>query len=314
MDEYEAEVAQWCYEAIQEMSRYSDRSMQSADFRFGVSDLGWCAEKSRRMLDRQEPEDEELLLAWIGTALGDAFEKAVKRKNPDAIIQSEVTIRLQGETRTYELTGHPDIILPRDGLLLDGKTKFGLSTIERTGPSLNQQFQRHVYAKAAWEAGMFGDLPLHEISVGNVWIDRSGQEKRLHVQIEDYNEDYVRHAADWLDSVVYAYINGEEAEKEPPREVCAATCGFFRTCRAYDTDVEGLLTDREVLTSVDMIAEAKALEARARKLKAEAQENLKGISGSTGKFSVRWIHVNESEIKPGIRRAHDKLEVREIKA
>lgn len=315
MDEYESKIAEWSYAAIQEMSRYSDRSQQSAEFRFGVSDLGWCAEKSRRMLDRQVPEEEELLTAWLGTAIGDAFETAVKRKDPSAIIQSEVTITLQGEERTYELTGHPDIILPGEGLLLDGKTKFGLSTIEKTGPSLNQQFQRHVYAKAAWEAGLFsGGYRLDDLKVGNVWIDRSGQEKRVHVQIEPYNEEYVRHAGEWLDSVVYAYLHGEEAEKQPPREMCAVTCGFFRVCRAYDTDVEGLLTDPEVLASVDLIDQARKLESTARKMKAEAQNNLKGITGSTGRFSVRWIHVNESEIKPGIRRAHDKLEVREIKA
>jgi hypothetical protein len=314
IDEYESKIAEWSYAAIQEMSRYSERSQQSADFRFGVSDLGWCAEKSRRMLDRQVPEDEELLTAWLGTAIGDHFEEAVKRKDPSAIIQSEVTITLHGEERTYELTGHPDIILPAENLLLDGKTKFGLSTIEKTGPSLNQQFQRHVYAKAAFEAGMFECDSLDDVKVGNVWIDRSGQEKRVHVDIEPFNEEYVRHAGEWLDSVVYAYLHGEEAEKQPPREMCAVTCGFFRVCRAYDTDVEGLLTDPEVLTSVDMIAEARKLEATARKMKAEAQANLKGITGSTGRFSVRWIHVNESEIKPGIRRAHDKLEVREIKS
>lgn len=314
MNEYETQVAEWAYEAIQEASRFSERSLQSADFRFGVSDLGWCAEKSRRMLDRQVPEDEDLLTAWLGTAIGDAFESAVLKKNPDAIIQSEVEIILQGETREYTLTGHPDIILPDEGLLLDGKTKFGLTTIEKTGPSLSQQFQRHCYAKAAWEAGMFPRHDLASVQVGNVWIDRSGQEKRVHVQIEPFNEEYIRHAAEWLDGVVYAYVNGEEAEKEPPREMCAVTCGFFRTCRAYDTDVEGLLTDREVLVSIEMIDEAREMEARARKMKAEAQENLKGVSGRTSQHSVRWIHVNESEIKPGIRRAYDKLEVRTIKS
>lgn len=314
MNEYESEVAEWCYAAIQEASRYSERSLQSAEFRFGVSDLGWCAEKSRRMLDQQVPEDEELLTAWLGTAIGEAFEQAVLKKDPTAIIQSEVSITLYGEERTYELTGHPDIILPTDGLLLDGKTKFGLNTVEREGPNLSQQFQRHCYAKAAWEAGMFDkQYPLEAIKVGNVWIDRSGQEKRVHVNIEPFDEDIVRHAGEWLDSVVYAYVNKEEAAKEPPREVCAATCGFYRTCREYDSDVFGLLTDPTILTSVEMISEAKVHEGIAKKLKAEAQENLKGITGTTGTHTVRWVHVNESEIKPGVRRAYDRLEVKEMK-
>lgn len=314
MNEEEAALAEWCYDAIQEASRYSERSLQSAAFRFGVSDLGWCAEKSRRMLNQEVPEDEELLTAWIGTALGDAFEKALLKKKPSLIIQSEVTITLQGEERTYELTGHPDIIDPDEGLLLDGKTKYLLSTVERDGPGLNQQFQRHCYAKAAWEQGMFKhNIALEDVRVGNVWIDRSAQEKRLHVQVEPFNEEYVRHAGEWLDSVVYAYLNNEEAAKEPPREMCAVTCGFFKVCREGDTDVTGLLTDQTVLTSVEMITEAKALAKRAKFLKAEAEENLKGISGSTGTHTVRWTHVNESVIQPGIRRGFDRLDVRELK-
>lgn len=313
MNEYEQQVADWCYDAIQESSRYSDRSLQSAEFQFGVSDLGWCAEKSRRMLDRQVPDDEDLLTAFLGTAIGEGFEKAVKQKDPDAIIQSEVEVVLVGETREYRLTGHPDIILPSEGLLLDGKTKFGLNAIARTGPGPSHQYQRHCYAKGAHAAGMFGDLPLEEVKVGNVYIDRSGQEKRVHVQIEPYSEEMVRHATEWLDGVVYAFVNGEEAEKEPPREMCAVTCGFYRTCRAFDTDVEGLLTDATVLTAVEMMNEARALEKQAKTMKAEAQHSLKGISGSTGTHTVRWVHINESVTQPGVRGAYDRLDIRKIR-
>lgn len=313
MNEYETQVADWVYEAINEFSRYSERSLQSAEFRFGVSDLGWCAEKSRRMLDQQVPEDEDLLTAFIGTAIGDHLEAAIKRKNPDAIIQSEVEVVLRGETREYRLTGHPDIILPSDRLLLDGKTRNGLTTVERTGPSDNQQFQRHCYAKGAWEAGLFGECSLDEVQVGNIWVDRSGHEKRVHVHIEPFNEEYVRHAAEWLDGVVYAYLNGEEAEKQPPREMCAKTCGFFRECRGYDTDVEGRLTDPEVLASVEMLTEARALARQADQMKREATANLKGVTGMTATHSVRWVHVNESVIQPGVRSAYDRLDIKELK-
>lgn len=313
MNEYETQVADWVYQAIQDSSRYSERSQQSAEFRFGVSDLGWCAEKSRRMLDQQVPEDEDLLAAFLGTAIGDALEKAILRANPDAIIQSEVTVELAGEQRLYRLDGHPDIILPSDRLLLDGKTRNGLTTVERTGPSENQQYQRHCYAKGAWEAGLFGDCALEEVQVGNIWVDRSGETKRVHVQIEPYSEEVVRHAAEWLDGVVYAYLNGEEAEKQPPREMCAKTCGFFRECRGYDTDVEGRLTDPEVLTSVQMLTEARALTAKANLLKKEATANLKGVSGMTATHSVRWVHVNESPIQPGTRSAYDRLDIKELK-
>ena len=45
-------------------------------------------------------------------------------------------------------------------------------------------------------------------------------------------------------------LAASEALKEPPREVCAATCGFFKGCREWETDVEGLLTDDTVLEAV----------------------------------------------------------------
>lgn len=313
MNEVETALADTIYQAIMDSSRYSDRSRQSAEFRFGVSDLGWCSEKSRRMLDRQIPEDEDVLTAFIGTAIGEKVETAFKDVRPDAIIQASVETTLRGDVRDYLLVGHPDIILP-EGVVIDGKTSYGLNTVRRTGPSQQQQFQRHLYGVAAYEAGLFNpDVQLEDVQVANAWIDRSGQEKAVHVQMERFDPSVVHDATMWLDDVVYAYLQGEEARKEPPREVCAATCGFFRTCRAFDTDVEGRIEDKVQLLAVDMYSEAMELERKARALKDEAKENLKGVVGTTDKFSVRWIHVNEVEVKPGIRRAHDKLEVRKLK-
>lgn len=313
MNDNETWLADTIYQAVQNYSRHSERSQQSAGFRFGVSDLGWCAEKSRRMLDQQTPDDEDLLTAFIGTAIGHHVELALKETWPSAILQAEVEVELFGDVRTYHLTGHPDVILPDEGILVDGKTTFGLNTVRRTGPSAQQQYQRHIYALAAHQAGLFGNLPLEQVQVANVWLDRSGQEKALHVQAEPYDPDVVYDATSWLDDVVYAYLQGEEARKEPPREVCAATCGFFRTCRAYDTDVSGRIEDPAQVTAVALYAEAMQLERTARQLKDEAKENLKGVDGNTDHFSVRWVHINETEIKPGIRRAHDKLEIRKLK-
>lgn len=309
MNEQEQQIADELYAAIQAASSRSDRSLQSAEFQAGVSDLGFCSERTRRMIDHQVPEESDLLTAWIGTALGDHAERAAESAWPHAIRQARVAVRLDGEQRSYVLTGHPDLLV--DNKVIDIKTDYGLSTVERSGPSLQQQFQRHCYAKGAYAAGLLTG-PLEEVQVANAWIDRAAIDKRIHVQMEPYDEAYVEQAGAWLDDVVYAYLNGEEARKEPPREMCAVVCGFFKVCRAYDTDVEGLLTDPSVVASAAMYREGLDLEKAGKRLKDQAKVHLEGIRGSTGEYLIRWTHINESVVPESTRRGYDKLEVKPL--
>ena len=304
-------LAKEIYQAVQDRSNFSARTMQSKEFQVGVSDLGFCSERVRRMLDRQVPDDTDVLEAFIGTAIGDHVEQAIHDRWPHAIIQSEVTVRLEGEAgRSYTLTGHPDVVLP-GGVLIDVKTVFGLALVKKNGPSQSQQFQRHCYAKGAWEAGMFGDIPLEDVKVANVWFDRSGKEKYAHVDMEPYDEQQVYDAGMWLDDVVYHYIQQQEAAKQPPRELCANYCGFYAVCRAFDTDVEGLIRDRDTLSAVEIYREGAELEKRGKALKKQAAVHLEGVRGSTGEVMVRWVHVNESHVN-FTRGAYDKLDIRPI--
>lgn len=306
----DAALADAVYAAIQDYSKNSERGLQAQEFRIGPSDLGFCSERTRRMLDRQVPEDTDYLKAFIGTAIGDHVEKAVAKAMPEALIQQTVTVTLHGTDRTYTITGHPDICLP--GLVIDGKTSGGLEIARRTGADQAKQFQRHLYGLGAWEAGLLGDIPLEEVRVGNLWVDRTGEEQGVHVQTEPYNPEIVAAATTWLEDVIYAYTNGEEARKEPPREMCAKVCGFYRTCRAFDTDVSGLLTDPEVLTAVEMYREGLALEKQGAALKKQAKSPLVGVTGSTGEFSVRWVHINETVVPETKRAAYDRLDLRPI--
>lgn len=312
MNEQERTIADRLYAGLQALSNFSARTLQAKEFQVGVSDLGFCSERVRRSIDRQVEPDTDKLKALIGTALGDYMERAAMAVWPEAVTQATINVLLSGERREYELSGHPDIILPEQGIVLDGKTDYGLNTVRRTGPSLQQQFQRNLYGLGAWNAGFFGDRPLSEVQVGNVWLDRAGIEQELHVQMEPYSEDLTHDAATWLDDVVYAYLNGEEARKEPPREMCAVVCGFYEVCRAWDTDVEGLLTDKTVLESVSMHREGGDLVKRGKKLQDEAKVHLKGITGSTGEFNIRWTHVNDSVVPEQHRRGYDKLDIRPL--
>ena len=307
----EAALAADIYEAMMRNSRHSVRGQQSADFRVGISDLGYCSERTRRMLDHQEPEDTDLLAAFIGTAIGAQVEEALAQAWPDAIIQSEVVVPLHGDGGTYNVWGHPDVLRP-NGLVLDGKTDRGLNVVRRTGPNQQQQFQRHCYAKGAWLGGFFPGVALEDVMVGNVWVDRAADEKELHVHLEPYDERVVEAATLWLDDVIYAFLHKQDARKEPAREVCEATCGFYGDCRALDTDVTGLLSDEVVLTAVDMYQDGAALEREGKRLKDQAKAHLNGIQGSTGDFTVRWVHVNGSHVSYD-RSGYEKLDVRRIK-
>lgn len=230
------------------------------------------------------------------------------------IRQAEASLELTAGERTFQVPGHPDLILPDENIVLDAKTADGLALARRMGADQQKQFQRHGYGKAAFDAGLLPNAKSYDdVLVGNVWIDRSGDEQEVHVQLVPLDLGVLAAAGEWLDEVLYAFLHKTEAQKEPAREVCAVTCGFFGTCRAYDTDVSGLLTDPEVVEAVAMYQEGLALEKQGRALKDQAKAPLKGIAGSTGTTMVRWVHVNESEVPATTRRAYDRLDIRKMK-
>lgn len=192
-------------------------------------------------------------------------------------------------------------------------TDRGLEVPARHGPSRQQQFQRHGYGLGAFLDGLFDpSVALEDVMVANAWIDRAADDKWVEVQMEPFNPEIIEEAARWLDDVTYAFVNDQEARKEPPREMCAVTCGFFADCRAYDTDVTGLLTDDVVIGSVEMYREGLDMEKAGRRLKDQANAHLVGITGSTGKHMVRWTHVNGSHVEYD-RKPYDRLDIREVK-
>ena len=207
-----------------------------------------------------------------------------------------MSVTLVGDQGTYMLSGHPDLIDPF-GTLIDVKTVRGLGRVRRTGPSQQQQFQRHLYAKAAHAQGLFNDsVTLGQVRVANIWFDRTVDEKIPYVHSEPYDERVVEAATMWLDDVVYAYRHGEEARKEPPIAMCEKTCGFFLDCRAGRGLSGGLIEDPDLLAAVAMHREALELERQARRLKDEAKHALQGVEGSTGKYSIKWVKVAGSHV------------------
>lgn len=304
MNADEADLADLVDSAIIEFDRARPRSQQTSNFVVGMSELGFCSERTRRMLAGITPDPTDNLAAFVGTAIGDYVERAVFRAYPGVLRDAVVSTKLRTDQRTYTLTGHPDLVFPWG--IVDVKTTAGLAAVRRLGPSQQQQFQRHGYALGAHEAGFF-TRPLAEVQVANVWFDRSANENKCHVQMETYNPEVVAEAGRWLDEVVYAYINSDEAMKEPPRNMCERVCGHFRTCRALDTDVEGLIDDEPTLMAVEMYQEGLELERAGAALKEEARPMLKGVAGSTGEWLVRWVHVEGGPVAARIQEPYDRL-------
>lgn len=315
--ELESSLAEEFYEAIQDWSKSTDRSQQQAGFRIGVSDIGHCSEKVRRMLLREEGTREiDKLAAFLGTWVGAGVEQAIKAKRPDVILQSEVEVELETDEGTFVINGHPDMILPEDGILLDNKSVNGLTGV--TAYSMfdtrqQQRFQRHLYGWAAFDAGMFGDLDFGDILVGNVWIDRSGEDHELHVRVEPLSLEVIDQARQWLSEVVYSYKQDIEAPKEPPRNFCEGWCEFYDTCRKFDTDAEGLIDDPDAVKAVDLYEEGRLLKRQGDKLQKEAKKTLSGVEGSTGTHIVRWVQVEPTTIPETTRRGYQKLSLTRIK-
>jgi hypothetical protein len=313
MSEIESQLAVEIYDSLNDFSENTDRSLQATDNRIGVSDLGFCSERVRRSIAGIPEPPIDQLPAFIGTAIGDYVEQALCRVWPDAIRQSEVAVTLHGDQGSYRLIGHPDIVRP-GGLLLDVKTSYRLGLPRRMGPSQYQQFQRHCYAKGAYDAGLFDDGVLQsDILVGNVWVDRSAQEREVYLQVEPFDPFVVDTAARWLDDVVYSFRHDEQARKEPPREMCFKACGHAPDCRGTDTDARGLIIDPEQLTAVQMYADALEMERTAKAMKDEAKSALDGVHGSTGQFTVRWTKVGGSHVEFD-RKPYEKLDVRKLRS
>jgi hypothetical protein len=130
--------------------------------------------------------------------------------------------------------------------------------------------------------------------------------------MEPYDPLDVEDATVWLDSVVYDFLHKEPSRKEPPRNVCFATCGFAEECRGLETDVQGLLTDPKQLAAVEMYVDGNRMEREAKRLKAQAKVALDGVKGSTGEFAVRWIHVSGGHVSFD-RKSSDRLDIRELR-
>lgn len=305
------------HDAIQNASNNTARSRQQQDYMLGVSNLGHCKNYAALMMKQVPFSDKrDKTAAFFGTVAGAAIEAQLKIDHPGWLFQQDLFFPLPSGGGT---DAHPDVIIPfteqdiEAGFyqgILDGKSKAELETIKKTGPSQQQIYQVHAYAKAAIEAGLLD--PAHPIIVGDVYFDRSGKDVIPHAVMHLYTEDVITFIDEWVNDVKYAVLHNEDASRDMPREWCWSYCEYATACRGNDTDVEGLLEDPDILAAVDMWEETKALKAEAKRKEAAFKRTLDGVTGSTGTYNIRWTEVGPVEMKASTRSGYKKLSITKV--
>ena len=293
---------------VDERMSGSDRSLYAASKRIGVSDIGGCHEYARRLIADEDFTDPrtDYLAAFVGTAIGRELEDAYIARFPTARAQMAITVPIDVLGYRINLPGHPDIVDTDNDRLIDFKTKERLAVIRRLGYEEKHLFQVALYAHALIQTG---DLTEH-CTVALAYYDRSGVDQEPHVYEFSYDPAIYEAAVAWLEEVIQAQIDEEEASKDMPRDWCASYCPYFTSCRGLDTDVTGLIEDEHILSTIDLYLEAHAAEKDAAALKKSAAAELRGVAGQTGTHTLRWIHINETEIPATKRSGYDRIDLR----
>ena len=274
-----------------------ERSLQAASGQIGVSDIGVCKEKARRRLLGEQPSSASTnLAAIVGTFIHKGALEDRQRTFPHLLIEQAVTVTLPNGC---VVPGHADEIDPDEPSVTDLKTVDGLEWVRKHGSSEQQKWQRHLYYLGAAQAGLVPENGMTR----NVWIDRSGSDATVRVEQEPYSAEYVEQASSWLDDVLYAATNGEEASKDKPIPWCLSFCEFAGSCRASIDSPAPPITDPQVIETAQTY---KAVSDRAKaddKYLKQAKEVLRGHEGQAGSVNVRWVQVNAAQ-------PYQRLEVR----
>jgi hypothetical protein len=309
----EARVGSAFYRTMQ----MSDRSAYAASNRLGISDIGGCREFVRRTIIDEPYSDEQsdFAPAFMGTAIGALAEKAMDLHGhlEGLRIQMGVVVELTIGNHTLRIPGHPDLVLPEE--VWDFKTVDGLGVTRREGPKDRQWFQVMLYAKSLIASG---DLP-PDCWVSLVFIDRSGGEPQPLVFSRRYDVSVVTQAEEWLADVIYAVENNEMTSRDQPRTWCEKVCPRYTACRQPDTDVEGIIESEMVRDAVKVYQQALEEEKRAKKDKESAASALRNIAGvvpdENGEpWTLRWIHVNPTEVPGFTRSGYDRIHLSKVKA
>lgn len=288
-------------QAYSAQSMNSARTQQSQSGILGPSDLGGCRAYIAHTL-MGTPREERSTPPWaafIGTAVGDALERAYVAAHPTARSQVRIEVELPSGRRT---AGHCDV-LDEIGVI-DFKSLDGLAINENSVPFKNKS-QIMTYLLGAIQMGL---LP-EDAEAHLVYVDRSGEHPAPKVFSFALDMDVIEEMEERISEAEHAAMFGTEAPRDQPYNMCEQFCEYVRTCRG-DWQPEGLIDHPDHLAAVDQYLEGKELEKRGKALRESAKKVLKGVEGSTGYATVRKVVVNGGWVEGFERKASERIDVR----
>jgi len=302
--------------AIRSYSDSSDRSVQSDNGILGPSDIGFCRQKAVLMTRGVAATDSTPIMpAAIGTAIHNYTEAAIKEMFPTWLVGSIDKIRVTAVLPSgAEISGHPDIIIPEDNVLLDLKTKDGLTWAKREGASQSNKFQRHLYVLGAISSGLLDKT--RPIYVGNAFLDRSGKEELLITDVAEYDPTLTDEIDAWVTDVIYAVKNKEDASRDLPSAVCERICSHFTACRGGMQMNDGgeQIDNPELVAAINMYVEARDMAKEADQMKKEASAILHGVNGATNSWQVRWVDIQPSTVESFEKQGYSRLDIRKVRS
>lgn len=273
------------HRVIESSMRDSARSAKAKQNIIGVSDLGVCREQLRRMfLDEERTETTgSSLAAFVGTAVGALVEEKWREQDRDVLTQLETTFTIMVRGHSIEFTGHPDIVIPGESVI-DIKTKDGLALVRKNGAERNHRWQVAIYSMALEQQGIL----TQDAKAFLCYIDRAGNEATPYVEEVIVDDDLIFEITQWLDDVIYAIENSEEASKDKDRWWCERFCPFVADCRSLDTDVTGMLVSDEAINGVLAWMQAQQLKKELDGWERAKKKNLDGLTGFVSIDGVRY--------------------------
>lgn len=298
-------------DAIGRHSMNSARTAQSVARLIGPSEIGGCRAYLARVIADVPFDDMSHDVKWpafIGTAVGEHIENAMKAEYPDEIL-TQVPIEAMFPSG-LKIAGNADIV--RRGIgVVDIKSVDGLEAVRRAGPTFKQLAQIMTYLLGLIQGG---HLP-PDATWSLVFVDRSGRDDMPVVYEGQLSMEVIEQIDARLEDVTYAVeYDLDSAPRDEPFDWCMKVCPMFRSCRGKDEhQVAGLITNEDTITAAKLYAEGQQLKKTGERLMDETKQMLRGVSGSTGEVEISWTSVPETTIQTYVRAGYDRLTLRPVK-
>jgi hypothetical protein len=281
---------------LEAMTQFEAKRPRNSQIQLGPSDLGGCREYIRNVMVGAPMQESKQwpTAAVVGTLVGDYMETAVREQLGATTQKSITTLLPNGIT----ITGTADMIFPERNALADCKTKDRLAAVEAEGASLENKIQVSIYTLGCVQNGYLTEGATAHL----VYVDRSGAEQKVHEEVLTWEDiqAYIDVAVSRLSDVleVQEHIDNGEVEfaralrdKTPP--FCYSErvmCPFRDLCwEGSEWVPDEVITDADVIETVDKFVEARQAEADAKARRAEYRQALIGVSGRTPDgWSVTW--------------------------